>query len=267
MGLMMTLLRQSPRARTSPGAVARPGGEGRRQHFVPKRQCGTEPSPLDGARRPPNTRSSGRTLPGGSRSRGTKKTLATWFPPPRPRATPRPAGPAPPYPPAHRMSRFPTSPITMPSKASGQAQGGKFPTRGQARLAPHLWCTHGCPPRRGAGRPPPSPALPSAPGCFFPAHDLPDLLNKPPGSGKPAAFLAGKAVKGSNGCWKRRGGENKPTTQSSHLQEPKGLLGFWFFFSPPVATQKQSQDRDRGVLGGSSLPLVPLGRASPAKPR
>lgn len=41
---------------------------------------------------------------------------------------------------------------------------------------------------------------------FFPAHDLPDLLNKPPGSGKPAAFLAGKVVKGSNGCWKRQRG-------------------------------------------------------------
>lgn len=47
-----------------------------------------------------------------------------------------------------------------------------------------------------------------------------------------------------------KAGGNKPREQSRHLQESKELLGFWFSSSPPVATQKQRQDRDLGMLGG-----------------
>lgn len=111
-----------------------------------------------------------------------------------------------------------------------QAQGGKFPARSQARLAQHLPHTHCCPPARGAATVPLSPALPSAPGRFFQTQNLPGLPNKPPSSSKPAAFLTGKAVKGSPGRWERQRGKNEPRTQSPHLQELKGLLGFGFFF-------------------------------------
>lgn len=130
---------------------------------------------------------------GGFHSRGTQKALGTLSPRSL-RGNGSPATGSPPQT-THHMSCFPTSPIKMPSGAGGQAQGGKFPTRSQARLAPCLHRTHCCPPARGAGRAPP--CWPGAPGCFLPAHDLPDLLNKPPGSSKPTAFLEKKVVKGS----------------------------------------------------------------------
>lgn len=45
------------------------------------------------------------------------------------------------------------------------------------------------------------------------------------------------------------------------------VVGVLVFLSPPVATQKQSQDRDLSVLGGQLPALVPPGRVSLAKPR
>lgn len=88
---------------------------------------------------------------------------------------------------------------------------------------------------------PPSPALPSTPGCFIPAHNLPDLLNKPPGSGKPTAFLAGKVVKGSNGCWKRQGGETRLRHKALICRNRKGCWGFGFSFPSGCNTKTKSR--------------------------
>ena len=91
----------------------------------------------------------------------------------------------------------------------------------------------------GCRQSPPTPALPSAPGCFFLAHDLPDLLNKPPDSGKPAAFLVGKVVKGSNRCWKRQGGRTSLRHKAVICRNRKGCWGFVFFF--PLRLQHKNK--------------------------
>lgn len=145
-GLATTLLLQSPCACKSPGAAAQPSREGR-WCFLPKHQQGRELSPLNGTRRLPSTHSSNRMLHGNIKPLMVSSTL-----PQEGVGTPEPA---PPYQTTQYTSHFPTSPIMMPSSAGGQVQKGKFPTCGQARLAPHLHRTHRCPPDRGAGTAPP----------------------------------------------------------------------------------------------------------------
>lgn len=99
---------------------------------------------------------------------------------------------------SHHTSCFPTNRIKMPSRAGGQVQGNSphAARRGWHHVssAPTAALPHGVPAEG------PSPVLLRTPGCFFLAHDLPDLLNKPPSSSKPAAFLVGKVVKCSNRC-------------------------------------------------------------------
>lgn len=168
----------------------------------------------------------------------------------------RSTGQAPSHKTTHHMSCFPTSLVKMPSRAGGQVQGNSphAARRGwhHVSTAPSAALLH------GVLAEVPSPVLVSTPGCFFPAHDLPDLLNKPPSS---TAFLVGKVVKCSNRCWKRQGGgRTKP-----HLQELKGRLGFgFFFFSPQVATQKQSPDRDLSCWGQLPAPH-PSGQSKPGQ--
>lgn len=61
------------------------------------------------------------------------------------------------------------------------------------------------------------------------------------------------------------GGKNKPTTQSPHLQEPKGLLGFWVFF--PLRLQHKNKVKI-GILAcwGGQLPAPhPSGQSEPGQ--
>lgn len=44
-------------------------------------------------------------------------------------------------------------------------------------------------------------------------------------------------------------------TQSPHLQEPKGLLGFWFFFPLRLQHKNKAKIGISACWGGSSLPL------------
>lgn len=257
-GLAMTLLLQSPCACKSPGAVAQPSREGR-QCFLPKHESGRELSPLNRTMRLPSTHSSNQMLHG-----NIKPLMLSSALPQEGVGTP---GTAPPLPnhPSHEP---------LPNKSHHDAKqrrrasaGREIPCMrpGEAGTAspPHP----PLPSRSGCRHSPPLPALPSTPGCFLPARDLPDLLNKPPSSGKPTTFLLGKVVKGSDGCWKRQGVEQAYKTKPSSAGT-KRVVGVWVFFFPLRLRHKSKTEIGiTACRGGSFLPPVPPGRVSPAKPR